>query len=489
MNLNVITPGSTLLQNVARPALMWRHGYSDQATLAEFSIPGDGKAWYDISIISPGSGTCKSFDECRRLTGKTGFNVGLAIVPRTITSGYNCRALYCLADRCDGAYQYPTDDWKTHDCPDTTDFDVVFCPTGSATKALTITTTATATTASTTSTTTASTSTSANAGLSIKIPSVSSNAYVRAKYAYKGLQAGNVLGYYDMVTNLKTCGRQRVFLKNRIGPLSEEVSMVFRGPMEIYNIAVYMGSAANGGPWTRVSWYNRGGAASNLIFMNNLNIDYSGSGTRGPQGFASADGKSSVSSPQPFSGTLAEASNPSQVGGGPGITTGVEVNIMTGSPCSTKVYDCPGVHGNKWSYHGWGGGKKIFVTRVKMPWGKRPNQPAIWMLNAQVLWSGQYACNCRGMGAKGGCGELDIAEVIETNANRDKVSTHYYFYDGTVASAPKGDNYATRPVDLPTVYITVLDSSNSVIKILETSTFGFAADVLSNDQVLTWLNT
>ncbi|TMW59239.1 hypothetical protein Poli38472_007384 [Pythium oligandrum] len=43
-----------LVQNVARAGLMWRHGYNPEATLAEFTVIGDGKAWYDISIIPPG---------------------------------------------------------------------------------------------------------------------------------------------------------------------------------------------------------------------------------------------------------------------------------------------------------------------------------------------------------------------------------------------------------------------------------------------------
>lgn len=423
------------------------------------------------------SGTCKSFDDCRAFTGKKGFNVGLAIVPQTVGSSSNCRALYCLTDRCDDAYQFPTDDWKTHDCPDTTAFDVVFCPPGSTGNAFT----------SAASTPAATSSTSM-----IVIPSVSSKAYVRANFAYRGPFAGSVEGSYAMVSSLRNCQRQRVFMRNRVGPLSEEVSLVFRGPMELFNIAVYIGSVAaptSATAWQRVSWYTRGGAASNLVFLNNKNIDYSG--VRGPQGFATADGKLSSSRPQPFSGTLEEAAYPWLLGGGPGVDTGVEVNIMTGKPCDpVRAYDCPGFHGDTWSYHGWGGGRKVFVTKVQMPWGKKPNLPAIWMLNAQVLWSGQYGCNCRGMGAAGGCGELDIAEVLETNSRRDRVSTHYYFYDGAAATiAPGGDNFATRPVDQPTTYITVLDNTNSAIKILEVPAFNFDQTVLSDATVQQWINS
>lgn len=65
-----------------------------------------------------------------------GFNVGLAIIPRS-TDGARCRAIYCLADRCADAFQYPHDDAKTHVCPGGTKFDVVFCPPGSASSVVT----------------------------------------------------------------------------------------------------------------------------------------------------------------------------------------------------------------------------------------------------------------------------------------------------------------------------------------------------------------
>ena len=95
------------------------------------------------------------------------------------------------------------------------------------------------------------------------------------------------------------------------------------------------------------------------------------------------------------------------------------------------------------------------------------------MLNAQVMQSNQYACNCRGMGPVGGCGELDIAEVIETNPARDMVTTHYYFYDGSILSQ-KGDNFAPRPYDSTTVYVTLIDDSNDgLVKIVELASFDF----------------
>ncbi|KAE8912687.1 hypothetical protein PF005_g9389 [Phytophthora fragariae] len=107
---------------------MFRDGWHPQATLAEFSVSW-GFLWYDISIIptgvQSGPGNCSSLENCKAVTGGVGFNTPMQIAP----SG--CTTVTCLADGCADAYQYPTDDFKTHACPDTTpNVDVIFCPGG-----------------------------------------------------------------------------------------------------------------------------------------------------------------------------------------------------------------------------------------------------------------------------------------------------------------------------------------------------------------------
>lgn len=54
----------------------------------------------------------------------------MQVLPNTeSSSGDACRTLTCLADGCDDAYQYPTDNSKTHNCGADVAFDVFFCPT------------------------------------------------------------------------------------------------------------------------------------------------------------------------------------------------------------------------------------------------------------------------------------------------------------------------------------------------------------------------
>ncbi|KAG7397956.1 hypothetical protein PHYBOEH_011885 [Phytophthora boehmeriae] len=511
---------------------MFRDGTSDEATLAEFSVTG-GYTWYDISVIPPGSGSCTSHESCAQLTGKSGYNVAMSIAPDTSSAksvSSSCTTLTCESSTCSDAYLYPSDDTKTHSCPDTLPFTVTFCPSGSSSSTTTTsssstqqtqstsqsttttsapastssdtvasdytsgtvaaavqyTTTApsTSSTSTSTKTSTSTTSTSTTTQTSTGTAASLSSATISSSFVYSGTDAGSAAGTYGKVTEMSSCTTEDVSLTDPVGPFSEEVTMVFRGPMNIYNIGVFTGSS--GSDWTKVSSYDSdAGTQDNMVFMNNMNIDYTGADSS-PQGYSTSDGTATATESTTFGGTLADASDTSKVGGGPCVTTGCEVNIMTATNCADED-GCIGYYDDM-GFHGWDGGMKMFVTKVMMPTGSTANLPAIWMLNAQVVRASQYGCNCRGEGAEGGCGELDVAEVIETNTAQDKVSTHYYFYDGSVS--PGGDNYASRPTDSAVTYVTIIDnSSTGTIKIIELGgdDFDFSVDSISADTVSTWL--
>ncbi|KAF1782783.1 protein of unknown function DUF2403, glycine-rich [Phytophthora cactorum] len=411
-----IPVGSSHTEDVTGPAHMYRHSSSNSATLVELAC--DGTLWLDLSVIPPMPGYCGSYEECKN-GGKTGFNVPISIQPKENIGKGTCSALYCAADdkdACADAYHFPMDNIKTHSCPAGTELDVTFCYADAdqsqqqqnndqsqqqqqntdqsqsqhqeqqQTEQ-----------SSSAATTTAPTQEERGATQQGTVQSFADLGKVKAKYEYKGKNAGNVPGSYNRVTDLGSCTKEPVQVNSPVGPMSEPVSMIFRGPQEIQNIAVYVDEGGNG------SW----------------------------------------------------------------------------PACLQVQRPVPRLLGRN-DYQGWNGGKKAFVTEVKMPKGKMPDQPAIWMLNAQVMHSNQYGCNCRGIGPVGGCGELDIAEVIETNPSRDKVTTHYYFYDGTVLS-PGGDNFAPRSYDSNTVYVTLIDDSNEgLIKIVELESFDFTQTELGS---------
>ncbi|RLN56896.1 hypothetical protein BBP00_00007767 [Phytophthora kernoviae] len=514
---------------------MFRDGTSDEATLAEFSVRG-GYTWYDISVIPPGSGSCTSHEACEKLTGKTGYNVAISIAPDTSSTksvSSSCATLTCESSTCSDAYLYPSDDTKTHSCSDTLPFTVTFCPGGTSssttttsssstqqttsTSQSTTTTSAPATTSPTSSdnvqsdyesatvttalqstttvpptgstststkTSTSTTSTSTTTATSTGSAASLSSATISSSFVYSGTDAGSAAGTYGKVTEMSSCTTEDVSLTDPVGPFSEEVTMVFRGPMNIYNIAVF--NTTSGSDWSKISSYSQNGTQDNMVFMNNMNIDYTGADSS-PQGYSTDDGTATATESTVFGGSLADASDMSVTGGGPCVTTGCEVNIMTATNCADED-GCIGYYDDM-GFHGWDGGMKMFVTKVMMPTGSTANLPAIWMLNAQVVRASQYGCNCRGEGSEGGCGELDVAEVIETNTAQDKVSTHYYFYDGSVS--PGGDNYASRPTDSAVTYVTIIDNSGTgTIKIIELGgdDFDFSVDSISSSTVSTWID-
>lgn len=125
-------------------------------------------------------------------------------------------------------------------------------------------------------------------------------------------------------------------------------------------------------------------------------------------------------------------------------------------------------------------GEKIVIVKIKMPMANTPvyssgaqdNVPAVWMLNSRIFKapSAQYFCNCRGVGSPGGCGELDIAEIVPEKKN--EVSTTLYTYEGGrggVLSKP-------RPTTNYQIYAAVLRSDGTAgeVSVLEMDSFDFS---------------
>ncbi|GMF22782.1 unnamed protein product [Phytophthora lilii] len=296
-------------------------------------------------------------------------------------------------------------------------------------------------------------------------------------YSYTGVNCGGP-GSYEQVTDIGSCTKKTVTTSSPVSPFDTDVTLVLRGPMTVYNIAVFDG---NNGTWSKVSSYEKGGAATNMVFLNNENVDYTGAGS--PEGFCEADGTGVAKQSTPFSGTLGSASNPAGQSILASEATGAEVHIMTEKQCGVDV-ECEGAYDTDGTaFQGWTGGKKIFLAKVSMENGGAPNLPALWALPGQVTHSGQYGCNCRGKGPAGGCGELDIAEVLEKDPTY--CATHYYFYDGTYN--PGNDKFSPRPTDGPTTYVTIIDQDYGV-KVLQIGAddFDFGCGSITQEVVSQW---
>lgn len=122
-NLNTLT-NCQILYNQIESGLI-KTSLSESATLFEFTINNKG-IWYDLSVIPPGSGNCYSYEECKSISNKTGYNHPIEVI--IDNPNINCKNLICLSEKCPDAYLYPFDDIKTHFCKPYTKFKITYCP-------------------------------------------------------------------------------------------------------------------------------------------------------------------------------------------------------------------------------------------------------------------------------------------------------------------------------------------------------------------------
>ena len=263
-----------------------------------------------------------------------------------------------------------------------------------------------------------------------------------------------VAGSYDKVVTStmaptcvsNTCEKAAKAVSGPLVPFDEEMTMVFSGPMELYQLAAYDPAAGGAAGYARVAYWDRC-TTEGLAFVGNK-AWYSCGGY--VQSYVTADGTKSSAAPVQFGGHL---------------DPGVGVNVMAGASCTgtTDGSDCGfslglALHGFK----GDAAGSKIFAVKLRMPIGNVT--PAYWILPAQVVRSSQYGCNCRGEGGQGGCGELDVAEVLGGStanpAHPMQATTTIYSFQGVTNG---GDSYFQRPVEETATFVVIFDAPSRSI--------------------------
>jgi hypothetical protein len=283
-------------------------------------------------------------------------------------------------------------------------------------------------------------------------------------------------GSYDRVVTstvaptcvANVCDKASTPVSGPLAPFTEEMTLVFSGPMELYQLAVY-DPAASG--YARVAYWDRC-TTDALAFVGNDSW-YQCNGY--VQSYVTASGTTSSTTPVQFGGSL---------------EAGVGVNVMSSAACSgtTDGTDCGFSRGL--ALHGFAGGSmgsKIFAVKLRMPIGDVT--PAYWLLPAQVVRSSQYGCNCRGEGADGGCGEIDVAEVLggatATPAHPEQATTTIYSFQGVTGG---GSAYFQRPVYATATFLVIFDAASSSIAIrrLGATDFDFAS-ALPSAVVAQWL--
>ena len=155
-------------------------------------------------------------------------------------------------------------------------------------------------------------------------------------------------------------------------------------------------------------------------------------------------------------------------------------NIVTATSCTDSP--CDGFARGT-AHHGWAG-SKAFVWEFEMPEDGTSNPPAIWMLNQQVVNAAQYGCNCRGMGGDGGCGELDVFEVLSSNLNQG--ITELYSFKG--ATGGGDNNHWPRPTSGVVTYIAILDIQTNSISIQRLTDWDFTQTQITRSIVDGYIN-
>lgn len=286
--------------------------------------------------------------------------------------------------------------------------------------------------------------------------------------ALSALRYSNVggSGSYDQVTNMipgewpscnvnPSCITAPKAVSGNLAPFNEDLTFVMRGPMNVHNIAIYQPANTTGATWKRVSAWAPNQEPDNMVFMANLGGSISGNWSicgGASQAYVGGDWATAVAKPneQLYSGTL---------------QPGKEVNIMTATTCEEG--GCDGFYRGT-ANQGWAD-SKMAVFEFDMP-NDPQNLPAIWALNGQVVRAAQYGCNCRGMGGRGGCGELDIAETL--TANSPQAITELYSFKGATGS---GDgNFFPRPVGTTATLAVVFDVKTDAIAIVRLTDFDFS---------------
>jgi hypothetical protein len=248
--------------------------------------------------------------------------------------------------------------------------------------------------------------------------------------------------------------RMPVQVSGPITPFDEDVSMIFGGPIELYQLAVYY---PGGGDWQKVAYWDRCTTAG-LVFAGNKHWYECGGFV---ESYVTADGTMESATPVQFGGSIA---------------AGTEVNVMSGATCTDPSCGWSGGLPLK-GFSGDSAGSKIFVTKLRMPLST--STPAYWILPGQVIRSSQYGCNCRMEGCdatyKGGCGELDVVEVTGGVPTTLVASTSIYSYQSCFGGVGQWD----RPVNVTATFVVIFDAPSQQIGIrrLGATDFDFAGTI------------
>ncbi|CUM63887.1 uncharacterized protein PRCAT00001475001 [Priceomyces carsonii] len=256
-------------------------------------------------------------------------------------------------------------------------------------------------------------------------------------------------------------------------PFNEEVSVHFRGPLVLslfgyFTSENFLVGDNSSGSWERRAYYGASSSTSeNVTFLTKAGTDSPCLGKA--LTYAGSNGTS-------------EAKESTVLSQDAQISSNEEYVIFSNISCDSSGFDndCGVYRSGIPAYHGYYGKIKMFLFEFKMPTESEKdedtsnyNMPAIWLLNAHIPRTSQYALNVNCSCWRSGCGEFDIFEIMNTTEANDLYSTvHDYQGTGDIENGLQADGHLTRDTEGTMKGGVVFDKDgNAIVFMSNSSTF------------------
>lgn len=318
--------------------------------------------------------------------------------------------------------------------------------------------------------------------------------------AYEVIEFDNIgfSGYYNLVDSIEnmydddcTCSlsSKKTKFKGTNAPLNEELSVHFRGPIELQEFGYYVSKKflvndeSSSNDWSRLAYYNADDStADNVTFMNlqGQNSTCLGKALT----YASSNGTGSASS------STIMASNTT-------VLSNKEFSIFSNISCSGS--DCGTYRSGIPAYHGYYGTTKMFLFKFNAPddtttsdtdtdqnGSAYPNMPAIWLLNAHIPRTSQYPSNNNCSCWESGCGEFDIFEVMnKTDQYRFFSTLHTYQETDYLSTGTQAQAYIERTPNNTMTGGVIFDSNGTITVFVNNDTS--LSSTISASDLYSWL--
>ncbi|CCD22244.1 Toh1p NDAI_0A00860 [Naumovozyma dairenensis CBS 421] len=278
------------------------------------------------------------------------------------------------------------------------------------------------------------------------------------------------------IDNNDTCTCEvgdRTWFSGENAPLSDYLSVHFRGPLQLNKFAYYtspsfqIGEESGSSDWSRNAYYDANAqTGENVTFLTKAGSDSPCLGKA--LSYAGDDGVSSAAS-----STLLKYSTL--------ITSDQEYAIFSNVSCpkSGANKDCGVYREGIPAYYGFGGTTKMFLFEFQMPTETQSNSstfeyydmPAIWLLNDHIPRTSQYPTNANCSCWSSGCGEFDIFEIMNGTERNNLYSTFHTFQGiEDLGTGIQANGYIPRDTANTMKGGVIFDSNGNTVTFISNST-------------------